>query len=94
MGKYGSCLSVRETFNLEREEMEKILERYNILEEERKALTGMLEQAYFQLNKAYAYERALETVAKKQGVDIDKQVHELIIEISREEEKYPWVDSD
>ena len=94
MGKYGGCLSVRETFNLEREEMEKILERYNVLEEDRKALTGMLEQSYFQLNKAYAYERALETVAKKQGVDVDKQVHELIIEVPKEEEKYPWGDSD
>lgn len=84
MSKYGSGLSSVDVCKLELEEMEEILNKYNVSKEDKKELKGMLTEAYFQLSRAYASARVLE----KHAGNINLQ--EYMKEQMEEEQKYPF----
>ena len=83
MAKYGSGLSSQDVCKLELEEMEGILKKYNVSEEDAETLKDMLKEAYFQLNKAYACGRVLEKHLKE-----DFKFQDFIREFTGEELKY------
>lgn len=85
MAKYGSGLSTNDVCKLELEEMEEVLNKYNVTEEDKNNLMGMLEEAYFQLSQAYASARVLE----KHVCKMDFQTY--LKERMEEEQKHPFI---
>ena len=85
MAKYGSGLSVNDVCELELKEMEGILNKYNVSEEDKNNLMDMIEEAYFQLSESYACSRVLE---KHIG---NMPVAQFGSEIMEEKQKYPFV---
>ena len=60
--KYGSGVTTADVCELELEEMEQICSRYHMHDEDIEILKGMVSNAYYQLQKAYASGRAMERV--------------------------------
>lgn len=86
MAKYCSVLSVNEVCELELKEMEETLNKYNVSEEDKNNLMDMVEEAYFQLHRAYASGRVLEKHTKD-----DFNFKTYLKEITEEEQTYPFV---
>lgn len=62
MGKYGSCISINGVCKTAVEEAKEILKPYHVSDEDVKAITDTIEEAYFQLWKSCASGRAQERV--------------------------------
>lgn len=93
MGKYGSGLSYSDVCKLELEEMEEILDEYDILEEDRSKLRSMLKEAYYQASRLAANGRALEGIINDHKIKVN--LLEYIKRANIEERKFPFnVDDD
>lgn len=58
-------MTVSDKYVLAVEEIEKILGKYEITEEDKKAILNEIRSVYFELNQAYTIGRAMETFFKK-----------------------------
>lgn len=79
MAKYGSGLSIKDTCELETQEASEILKRYKVPREERKVVTGMIEQAYYLLRQESEVAKILEEKLEEMGVNTGTLVIEYFM---------------
>ncbi len=60
MAKYGAGLTTNDICKLEVSECKKRLSKYGVSNSDTLAITGMIEEAYYQLGMAFASSRAIE----------------------------------
>ncbi len=94
MGKYCSGMTIRGTFENERDEVKAILEKYNVSEEDTAAILGALAEPYFQWNKSSASGRAQERILTDMGMNISDYFRTYMDYFVEEEQKYPWTETE
>ena len=93
--KYGNGVSVVDVCEREVVEAKDTLERYGVSKEDADNILDMIEEAYFQLNKAYAVNRAMEKYFKEvTGYELLESSPHFLQRytklIAEEEAKYPF----
>lgn len=92
MGKYASGLTVNDICKAEVAEVKKILEMYKISAADAELIIGTITEAYFQLNKAFASDRAnIRLFEKVVGKHLDVSYFRRFTELYEEEQiKFPF----
>ena len=79
MGKYGGGHTYNEICKMELKELEEILSKYDISQEDKENIKSMVTEGYFQAHNLAKGGRVLETILKENNIDIDFQ-HYLELE--------------
>lgn len=87
MSKYGN-LTYSEVCKLELEEMESILDKYNVSKEDKENLKDMVIESYFQASETARSGRVLENILKENNVEYT--LKEYIAKSAEENKKYPF----
>lgn len=66
--KYYNGSSVKYVCSLECNEAVEILNKYNVSEENKERITGMIKEAYYQLEESFKFGRAAEKLLAEKGV--------------------------
>ena len=67
--KYGNGLSTKDVCQLECEEVEKILSRYNVLKNDVERITGMIKEPYYQLGESFKSANNMERLLAEKDVE-------------------------
>lgn len=88
MGKYGNGFTTSDICKFEIKEIQDILEKYDISEEDEARILGAIKEAYFKVSQANRSARVMERMLNDAGVKVDLVKY---LKYSKEEkEKLPF----
>lgn len=94
MSKYASGLTLDDVCKLEIEEAKMILEKYNVSDEDKTAITDMIKEACYQLHTSLASgratERLLEDITGKPVSENKTMFQKYIIYMDEESHRFPF----